>query len=165
MRKQSVAVVLLAALVLAGSALASYRQPELERASAAIGVAATVRCASRAEVKEAMDHSSAPPSPQYELSGWAIRELRAVYLAPRTCGWLRSRQNTPSYALGLAVLAHELGHIALDTSGEKAAECFGQARWRRLGRALGLEYATELQLAAVQELHRSTPPRYRGACS
>lgn len=88
-----------------------------------------------------------------------------VVLSPSICRSLARRElASTGFALAVYVLAHELGHVERDTTGETAAECYALDHWRSLGALFGLDAPTESQVARVASAHDRLPPRYRGPC-
>jgi hypothetical protein len=149
---------------LAAGRLARSGETVLERAGAAMGVRALVRCQSQVE------HAAATArwGERYGLT-FLDGAPPTIELAPEVCQHLlRARRfglDDMDVALGVAVLAHELGHAGLGTRCEYEAERYAMARWRRLFRVLGFGRPTAMQVDAVRFAHDALPPEYLTPCS
>jgi hypothetical protein len=156
------AALLAVALTITGTANPWSRRPPLEAEAAELtGAAPVIVC------ETSVEHEQGVMAGKTSYYGFTMMTRpKLVVFAPFICQSLRQRKlDSAEFAHAVFVFAHELGHVALDTKDETAAECYALDNWRRLGVLLGLGKPTPEQESAVSRAHERLPLRYRGTCT
>jgi hypothetical protein len=154
--------VLAVALTITGTANSWSRQLPFEAEAAELtGAAPVIVCETSVEHEQGV---RAGKTPYYGFT--MMTRPKLVVFSPLICQSLRQRKlDSAEFAHAVFVFAHELGHVALDSKDETAAECYALKNWRRLGVLFGLRKPTPGQESAVARAHERLPLRYRGTCS